>query len=627
VVEPQLLTKVKMTTLDLRGASLSLADPPISTNPNADLAWKAPVRVATTGGNINLQTIGLGTVDGVTLAAGDRVLVKDQTDATTNGLYNAATGTWTRTIDANNNSQWARGVQVAVTDGATNIGTNWKCTATSPITLGTTTLTFVQSVTLATTSLWLNIQSFGGIDDGVTDNTTPLNNALAALTGQGGGIYFPSKLGLKYKLNSGITFNFPAGIFSVTLVGAGQDATELTWPNASGGITFNYNNTTSSVHIRDMSLTTGVAGGGDAIKLNYATTDTNPALTAQTDFYRVTCRGSDGYAVTNYWSNGVNVVNVSNILFDDLAVIGPAAVNGNGINLIGDVAATTYAVQFNVRASDFIQLTSGIVYGSYIQGVTVSDGTNFNACTRGIIAPGSQVGSLSQLAVTGCQFAPATGGIGIVALTAIVEVMITNCLFIIESANSEGIQLTPNNHFTITGNEITSGNSTLTNGIIVGTSSGAGTISGNDIFGFTTGILLESGSANVTISGNAIEGVATGIVLQAGSTNCSVQGNTASITNSGTGHVIIDNVGYNPVGPAAITVNANPFTYTAGASPETVYIYAATNLTSVTFDKNGGLLGTVAATSVPCTVELGPYEQLKITFSAGNVATVNKMVH
>lgn len=131
-----------MATVDRRGATVSAADPPISTNPNPDLAWKAPVRAATTGSNINLQTIGLGTIDGVQLAAGDRVLVKDQTDATTNGLYNASTGPWTRAIDAANNSQWSKGLTVLVTDGTTNGFTLWTLAAANPIVLGTTLLTW-----------------------------------------------------------------------------------------------------------------------------------------------------------------------------------------------------------------------------------------------------------------------------------------------------------------------------------------------------------------------------------------------------------------------------------------------------------------------------------------------------
>jgi phage-related tail fiber protein len=129
-----------MATTDIHGATVSAADPPIATNPNPDLAIKAPVRVATTGSNIALS--GLQTIDGVALAAGDRVLVKDQTDATTNGLYNASTGNWTRTIDANNNSQWAQGVMVLIVQGTANQFTHWIMTAVNPITLGTTSLTW-----------------------------------------------------------------------------------------------------------------------------------------------------------------------------------------------------------------------------------------------------------------------------------------------------------------------------------------------------------------------------------------------------------------------------------------------------------------------------------------------------
>ena len=129
-----------MSTIDRRGATVSAADPPIGTNPNPDLAIKAPARVATTGSNITLS--GLQTIDGIALAAGDRVLVKDQTDPTTNGLYNAATGPWTRTIDGNNNSQWSQGVMALVTQGNTNNFTLWIMTAANPITLGTTNLTW-----------------------------------------------------------------------------------------------------------------------------------------------------------------------------------------------------------------------------------------------------------------------------------------------------------------------------------------------------------------------------------------------------------------------------------------------------------------------------------------------------
>lgn len=129
-----------MAITDIRGATVSATDPATPTNPNPDLAWKAPVRAATTGSNITLS--GLQTIDGVSLASGDRVLVKDQTDQTTNGIYNATTGPWTRTIDAADNSRWAKGLMVLVTDGTSNDVTIWALTAANPIVLGTTNLTW-----------------------------------------------------------------------------------------------------------------------------------------------------------------------------------------------------------------------------------------------------------------------------------------------------------------------------------------------------------------------------------------------------------------------------------------------------------------------------------------------------
>lgn len=130
-----------MAITDIRGANVSSTDPPISTNPNPDLAWKAPVVVATTGSNITLS--GVQTIDGVSVGGNnERVLVKDQTDATTNGLYNAQTGPWTRTIDAANNSQFSQGMQVIVTQGTLNANAIFGLTAANPITVGTTALTW-----------------------------------------------------------------------------------------------------------------------------------------------------------------------------------------------------------------------------------------------------------------------------------------------------------------------------------------------------------------------------------------------------------------------------------------------------------------------------------------------------
>ena len=64
----------------------------------AGLSWKQPVLCATT---TNITLSGLQAIDGVTVAAGDRVLVKDQTNTVNNGVYVVDTGAWTRDYDFN----------------------------------------------------------------------------------------------------------------------------------------------------------------------------------------------------------------------------------------------------------------------------------------------------------------------------------------------------------------------------------------------------------------------------------------------------------------------------------------------------------------------------------------------
>jgi hypothetical protein len=61
-------------------------------------SFKAPVLVATNT-NIDLTVGGLATVDGVDLVEGDRVLVRAQTDAIENGIYEARSGSWVRAVD------------------------------------------------------------------------------------------------------------------------------------------------------------------------------------------------------------------------------------------------------------------------------------------------------------------------------------------------------------------------------------------------------------------------------------------------------------------------------------------------------------------------------------------------
>lgn len=120
----------------------------------AGFAWKDEVRVATTG-NIDLAAglINGAVVDGVTLATGDRVLVKNQTAGAENGIYVvAASGAAGRAADANSAAEITQAA-VFVMEGTTNADTAWVNSTNAPITLGTTALSFVKFAGGATGSV------------------------------------------------------------------------------------------------------------------------------------------------------------------------------------------------------------------------------------------------------------------------------------------------------------------------------------------------------------------------------------------------------------------------------------------------------------------------------------------
>ena len=103
--------------------------------------WKDPVRAATTG---NITLSGAQTIDGVSVIAGDRVLVKAQSTGSANGIYLAASGSWTRATDFDAASELV-GASCFVSEGTTLGNSVWVMTTDAPITLGTTPLVFVQT--------------------------------------------------------------------------------------------------------------------------------------------------------------------------------------------------------------------------------------------------------------------------------------------------------------------------------------------------------------------------------------------------------------------------------------------------------------------------------------------------
>ena len=78
------------------------------------VAVKSPVRVASTG---NLVLSSTQVIDGIAVSTGDRVLVKDQTVATENGIYEVDSATWSRAADFDGQRDCVKGTLVYVSTG------------------------------------------------------------------------------------------------------------------------------------------------------------------------------------------------------------------------------------------------------------------------------------------------------------------------------------------------------------------------------------------------------------------------------------------------------------------------------------------------------------------------------
>lgn len=153
------------------------------------VSWKNPVRVATTTNGTLASAYENGdTVDGVTLATGDRILLKNQTTATENGIYVvAASGAPTRATDADTGAELLAAA-VYVTEGTTNADVGFVCTNNAPITVGSTNLVFVQFTSTAYT-FTSGVQAVGSTVSAKVDNVTIQvngSNELTIKTGSGG---------------------------------------------------------------------------------------------------------------------------------------------------------------------------------------------------------------------------------------------------------------------------------------------------------------------------------------------------------------------------------------------------------------------------------------------------------
>ena len=139
--------------------------------------WKASVRAATTAAVTLASDLENGdTLDGVTLATGDRVLVKNQATGSQNGIYVVkVSGAPDRSTDCDTAAELTSNFAVFVEQGTVNADQGYVLTNDGAITVGTTALTFTQFTGLG------QIVAGTGLDK--NGNTLDIDSTVVTLDG------------------------------------------------------------------------------------------------------------------------------------------------------------------------------------------------------------------------------------------------------------------------------------------------------------------------------------------------------------------------------------------------------------------------------------------------------------
>jgi hypothetical protein len=166
----QKITSLATPTSDSDAATKAYVDAARS-----GLDVKQSVRAATTE---NITLSGAQTIDGVNIVSGDRVLVKDQSVGSQNGIYTAAVGSWSRSSDADSDTEVTAGMFTFVTEGSTNSDSGWVLTTNDTITLESTSLTFAQFSGAGQTTAGSGLTKTGNtIDIGTASSSRIVVNA------------------------------------------------------------------------------------------------------------------------------------------------------------------------------------------------------------------------------------------------------------------------------------------------------------------------------------------------------------------------------------------------------------------------------------------------------------------
>jgi hypothetical protein len=397
------LTLTSDPTNALHAATKSYVD-----NLITGVTWKNSVLVATTA---NITLSGLQTIDGISVIDGSRVLVKNQSTQTENGIYIASSGAWTRSTDADTGSE-IETATVFVEKGTANKDTQWTCTAVD-VNLGVTNVTFGQiagagtytngtgilltgnvfslDLTRISTSLVTGLLSaadwttFNGKQDAI--GYVPFNKAGDTLTGTGGAGFVgynsqssnPSTPANGFRLFADNTNRFEwigSNGYTTTLDSIANTADRVyTFPDSSGNVMLNPMTTLGDIIYGGASGVPTRIGGNITTRKQYLASIGNGSAAiapSYRDFEKDVAQASR--IVGNVYTEGF----AASTIADNYTVVGAASFT-QGVGKITVNGSSSWAYLKNyTTASDKVKLvlryqfktnnTQGIGVG--LQGIT-----------------------------------------------------------------------------------------------------------------------------------------------------------------------------------------------------------------------------------------------------------------